>query len=113
MRALFERERTGLEPATLGVTERRSGTRGDTSRPEGSIKGSIPTAQCRKCKCSRKQKARYAGILQSPLTDSNRRPPPYHGGFALREELRNSACYGVFPAATRFVCQTHPSLKEP
>src|SRR6266702_3335479 len=34
-----------------------------------------------------KQKARYAGILQSPLTDSNRRPPPYHGG-ALPTELR-------------------------
>src|SRR5215210_2059134 len=26
-----------------------------------------------------KQKASYAGILQSPLPDSNRRPPPYHG----------------------------------
>ena len=35
----------------------------------------------------RTQKARYAGLLQSPLTDSNRRPPPYHGG-ALPAELR-------------------------
>src|SRR5437764_11630064 len=26
-----------------------------------------------------KQKAPIAGPLQSPLTDSNRRPPPYHG----------------------------------
>jgi Integrase core domain len=25
-------------------------------------------------------KARFAGVLQSPLTDSNRRPPPYHPG---------------------------------
>jgi hypothetical protein len=23
---------------------------------------------------------RFAGLLQSPLTDSNRRPPPYHFG---------------------------------
>src|SRR6059036_3252410 len=27
-----------------------------------------------------KKKPRFAGPLQSPLTDSNRRPPPYHGG---------------------------------
>jgi len=27
-----------------------------------------------------KEKAPFAGILQIPLTDSNRRPPPYHGG---------------------------------
>src|SRR2546421_7176353 len=32
-------------------------------------------------------KARFTGLLQSPLTDSNRRPPPYHGG-ALPTELR-------------------------
>src|SRR3954469_20246186 len=32
------------------------------SRPEGSIEGP----------------PRFAGILQSPLTDSNLRPPPYH-----------------------------------
>src|SRR6266498_6027751 len=25
------------------------------------------------------RKPRFAGTLQSPLTDSNRRPPPYHG----------------------------------
>src|SRR5438067_177106 len=30
---------------------------------------------------------RRAALLQSPLTDSNRRPPPYHGG-ALPTELR-------------------------
>jgi hypothetical protein len=26
---------------------------------------------------------RFAGLLQSPLTYSNRRLPPYHGGFDL------------------------------
>ena len=29
---------------------------------------------------------------RSPLTDSNRRPPPYHGGFGLQQRGRNSAC---------------------
>ena len=33
------------------------------------------------------KKPRRAGLLQSPLPDSNRRPPPYHGG-ALPTELR-------------------------
>src|SRR6266545_7334878 len=56
-------------------------------RPEGSIKGSIPGAQWRSCKSIRREKPRRAGLLQSPLTDSNRRPPPYHGG-ALPTELR-------------------------
>ena len=44
--------------------------------------------------------------MQSPLTDSNRRPPPYHGGFALREGDRETAlvcrisCYrGIFVAS--------------
>src|SRR5262245_39372630 len=32
-------------------------------------------------------------FLRSPLTDSNRRPPPYHGG-ALPTELRGRATYG-------------------
>jgi hypothetical protein len=28
------------------------------------------------------QKGPFAGLFRSPLTDSNRRPPPYHGGCA-------------------------------
>ena len=35
------------------------------------------------------------GLLQSPLTDSNRRPPPYHA-------LRNG-CYGLPPVADRLI----------
>ena len=31
-----------------------------------------------------KEKRRFPALLQSPPTDSNRRPPPYHGGFARR-----------------------------
>src|ERR1700758_5495353 len=42
-----------------------------------------------------KEKAPNAALLQSPLTDSNRRPPPYHGG-ALPTELR-----GLVPASYR------------
>src|SRR5205823_10181105 len=33
------------------------------------------------------KRPRFAGPLKSPLPDSNRRPPPYHGG-ALPTELR-------------------------
>src|SRR5664280_1037154 len=35
-------------------------------------------------------KLRLVGRLRSPLTDSNRGPPPYHGG-ALPAELRGQA----------------------
>src|SRR5437868_11340281 len=35
-------------------------------------------------------------LLQSPLTDSNRRPPPYHGG-ALPTELRGQKPYFTRP----------------
>jgi hypothetical protein len=39
---------------------------------------------------------------RSPLTDSNRRPPPYHG-FALRSKgMGNGASRRAFPATTRF-----------
>src|SRR6266571_1631239 len=54
-------------------TLRRSG-------PESSINGSIPTAYWSACKSIRKVKPRFAGLLQSPLPDSNRRPPLYEEG---------------------------------
>src|SRR2546427_713337 len=34
------------------------------------------------CKSARNKKPRYARLLQSPLRDSNRRPPPYHAASA-------------------------------
>src|SRR5207248_6215532 len=40
-------------------------------------------------------KRESAAFLQSPLTDSNRRPPPYHGG-ALPTELRGREA-GLYP----------------
>src|SRR3954449_10548410 len=40
---------------------------------------------------ARKERAPYVALLQSPLPDSNRRPPPYHGG-ALPTELRGRWC---------------------
>jgi mannose-6-phosphate isomerase-like protein (cupin superfamily) len=117
---------TGLEPSTSGVTSRRSARSvaggsylptatwpffapdGDTSRPEGSIKCSIPIARCGSRKCTRKKKPRFAGLLQSPLTDSNRRPPPYHvvflanGGNQWQRFLAESSRFG--PSAKVNVC---------
>jgi hypothetical protein len=58
--------------ALLGVRSRAFWT-------ESSIIGSIPNARWQFCKRIRTQKHLLAGSLQSPLTDSNRRPPPYHG----------------------------------
>jgi hypothetical protein len=49
------------------------------SQPEGSINGSIPTARWSRRKSPSTRKRRFAALLRSPLTDSNRRPPPYHG----------------------------------
>jgi hypothetical protein len=54
------------------------------SESESSINGSIPTAYWSSCKPMPEKKRRFPALLQSPLPDSNRRPPPYHGGFALR-----------------------------
>jgi hypothetical protein len=48
------------------------------SGPESSINGSIPTAHWISCKLTGRKRPGFAGPLQSPLTDSNRRPPPYH-----------------------------------
>jgi len=50
---------------------------------EGSINSSIPTARLDPEQVDLNAKARrrrFPGFLQSPLTDSNRRPPPYHPG---------------------------------
>ena len=41
---------------------------------ESSIKSSIPTAYWSFCKLLQQEKPRFARLLQSPLTDSNRRP---------------------------------------
>ena len=47
--------------------------------------------------------ARFAGTLQSPLTDSNRRPPPYHAGHRNPRQrfCLISAVFGVALFATR------------
>ena len=61
------------------------------ANPESSINGSIPTANWSTCKTIRERNGRFTGTLQSPLTDSNRRPPRYHR--ATRRETRASAGY--------------------
>src|SRR5580765_964448 len=48
------------------------------------------------CKLLQQEKPRFARLLQSPLPDSNRRPPPYHGG-ALPTELRGRKANGTAP----------------
>src|SRR5581483_2968875 len=48
------------------------------SRRESSVNGSIRTARSTPSKLSRTRKRRRAALLKSPLTDSNRRPPPCH-----------------------------------
>jgi hypothetical protein len=68
------------------LTERRAHTRPGIESfldSEGSIKGSIPVARSRRSKVLGTEKCRRAGLLQSPLTDSNRRPPPYHGSLRV------------------------------
>src|SRR5512133_3695672 len=90
--------------ASERLAGRRRGSLRRRFRPEGSIKGSIPTSRSRTCNSIRQAKVRYAGLLQSPLTDSNRRPPPYHE----REEGADScgipcrgACSRVSGSSTR------------
>src|SRR5688572_1735281 len=47
---------------------------------------------------------RLAGLLQSPLTDSNRRPPPYHGG------SQAVLAYRAVHSRARFSCKS--SLRD-
>jgi hypothetical protein len=87
-------------------------------RPEGSIKGSIPTASCRPRKFSRTEKPCCAGLLQSPLTDSNRRPPPYHTQATGRNPRQRfspvSAVFGAAPFASGcHRLQPRGSIKAP
>jgi hypothetical protein len=46
--------------------------------PDNSGKPANALATWKPCKQIRDEKAQFTGLLQSPLTDSNRRPPPYH-----------------------------------
>src|SRR5215210_5368599 len=43
------------------------------------------------------EKALYPAPLRSPLTDSNRRPPPYHGGAPEAGGTRAGACLRTAP----------------
>src|SRR5438477_12334862 len=55
------------------------------------------------------EKAPVAGLLQSPLTDSNRRPPPYHGTSQATGGNRRQRIRLVFAvsAAGRFAADCH------
>jgi hypothetical protein len=69
-------ERSLVETPTSRSNARRSE---QSFGSESSIKSSIPTAYWSFCKLLQQEKPRFARLLQSPLADSNRRPPPYHG----------------------------------
>jgi hypothetical protein len=61
-----------------------------------------------------RRRPRFAGPLQSPLTDSNRRPPPYHGGFEL--QLHGAATALISALSLQlgwFFCQSHHRLEAP
>jgi hypothetical protein len=69
---------------------------------------------------SRQQRALFAGLYRSPLTDSNRRPPPYHVLLAAtgrNPRQRFSLVFAVFGAvAFAAVChrlQPRGSIKAP
>ena len=57
-------------------------------------------------------KARFAALSRSPLTDSNRRPPPYHGG-ALPTELRGRAPHSSPGRGSRSSHQDKPFAARP
>ena len=60
------------------------------------------------------KKSPIYGTLQSPLTDSNRRPPPYHGGFKLRLcDAEKSLGCALFLQVGWFRSSLHPSLERP
>ena len=61
-------------------------------------KGSIPTARCRSCKFRGTKKPQFPRLLQSPLTDSSRRPPPYHGLFPAIGRKRRQRFWLVLAA---------------
>ena len=79
---LSRRQRTaGQIQPTCRLSHRRGSEKGVLD-PGSSINGSIPTANWSACKSTRKVRRRFTARYQSPLTDSNRRPPPYHQGSA-------------------------------
>ena len=58
-------------------------------------------------------KCPFAGFPSSPLTDSNRRPPPYHGGFGLRlYDAGRALTYALSLQFRRFSSWLLPSLER-
>ena len=79
-RVVRDRVDTGLDPAREGPTCARSGAPGRGRDSESWIFHDAlherPSTKTRRA--ARKKTPRLAGHSESPLTDSNRRPPPYH-----------------------------------
>jgi hypothetical protein len=93
--------------------------RRETSRVPASARQSqnVPVSYPRSLEISPSQATSYAhlqGFSASPLTDSNRRPPPYHGGFAPLPFGCEKRLVARFPCnrAGFSACST-PSLTAP
>src|SRR6266508_5892935 len=71
------------------------------------MSGSLPEAHC---KLIREENLSTAGLLESPLTDSNRRPPPYH---AIQTATGGSRWQGFVASSSRFRTSGHPNLCHP
>jgi hypothetical protein len=88
----------------------------ETSRVPPSARESqnVPVSYPRRIEIAPVQATHHAqlqGFCASPLTDSNRRPPPYHGGFALRLcDLLSSFSRALSLHFGRFLSLLHPSL---
>jgi len=66
-------------------------------------------ARWRSCQSRRQRKLRFAGPLQSPLPDSNPRPPPYHGTTQAtgRKPRQRFSLVGAVFAPVRFATDCH------
>ena len=118
------RRRAGFLPGRIGIGRSRCLTRRHLFGREGVSR--LPSAACTR-ECRRAPPCTLGGIhrclqvqqnnpdLQgysgSPLTDSNRRPPPYHGG-ALPTELRGRepTVAGRRPASVQAGCFVHEQV---
>src|SRR6266511_4002298 len=98
----------------IASLEHAQGLCRETSRVPASVRQSqnVPVSYPRRIKISPSRATQYAhlqGFLPSPLTDSNRRPPPYHFGVAATGGNPQQRILLVFAASAlgRFAIGCH------
>src|SRR5262245_29732590 len=84
-----EREASGGggEPNARALRASRWAAQDTLEKPTSSFRAEELIMRPPSTKPGHEKTPRFRGVSVSPLTDSNRRPPPYHGG-ALPTELR-------------------------